>query len=206
MENKPVLYLYLDIDGVLNNRSTYEEYWTLLGEVDKEYVSEMTDEDYRIFNSNPDCNVFFFSNEKGWGEIIDKRLVEELKRFINNATMETKVVIVSSGAGILDNDSSLDAKYYSEALGINIIDWHAGGGSLVSRYKYMVNHFKTHGRDGDVAMLVDDLTDDSTRHDDYIMCEHGMAMGLCMIRHHKQPSFINTLYENFKHALPHNRV
>lgn len=149
------LYVFLDIDGVLNLPETYDEYGSYFSDNLDAYPKET---EYEKFNNNEELNFGIFgSMTKGHGEIYDKRIVKQMSKLFKEVSHETEVILISSAADIPDCPVN-GLKYWSKQWGMNIVDNNACTGDGIVRYKYMQDWLSKNASKGPhSAILIDDI-------------------------------------------------
>ena len=142
--------IFLDIDGVINNREAYDYYHSNLSHYDVLSIQEI--------NRNDRYLVGLFSNYENneHGEIYSKELVKQLAELCDK--YQAQVVLVSSASDVV-TPTNLD--YWKKTFNLDIIDYKACTGSLDSRLSYMYSWIDKRNRDASDAkyrgILIDDL-------------------------------------------------
>lgn len=142
--------IFLDIDGVINNRETYRYYHSNLAKYDTKTGLEINQDDNYLVGLFEDFESGFF------GEIYSKALVKQLSEFCKKHHIQ--IVLVSSSSDVV-NPNNLD--YWNKTFGLDIIDYKACTGDLDRRLSYMYSWIDQRNRDVSNAkyrgILVDDL-------------------------------------------------
>lgn len=144
-------YLYLDIDGVLNNPETYKVYHEAMNTFDDGNVFNIAKV---IKHLEPHGITVFGYNDK-WGEIMSMKLVELLHKFCYKHGI--KVFVISSASDVLNEKPS--SEYFQKYFPFDIVGYYSGGG-IDQRYTYMVDNVKALPNGNNASyVLLDDMYD-----------------------------------------------
>lgn len=152
MEFKNIIFL--DIDGVLNNKAAYKYFDT--------HPLNYKDKTLEEINNDDSIAVGLFSKkvEKYSGEIYCKKIVKELSDFCKK--YQIQIVFVSNSSNVIDKNN---LEYWKETFGLDIVDYKACIGNLEYRLDYMYIWIDFHNKNQEGikyrGILVDDLETDN---------------------------------------------
>lgn len=146
-------YLFLDIDGVINNPLSYalfhddmdnykdSTYHVYFDNIKKDGNKQQAIDALKEINSKGEFMVGLFANEKHHGEIYNKLLVKMLSNGLKETYPDTKVILISSASDVIESEL-FDKAYWSELWGLNIVDGFALAGDGMTRYNFMKEYLK----------------------------------------------------------------
>lgn len=138
------LYIFLDIEGVLSCRSTFDKIQEAGREILKRHFSE---DDYINHNHNPDNEIMLFGGgDMLFGEYLDRQVVSGFKRTLDLLRPnynDIKIILTSSATHtIINNDKGYRNEkminHFGELFGAEIIGGYACTGIATRRYQYML--------------------------------------------------------------------
>lgn len=140
------LYIFLDIEGVLSCRDTFNKLEKAGGGLLKQNLNE---DDYINHNLNPDNEVMLFGGgDLLFGEYLDRQVVSAFRRTLDLLRPDyndIKIILTSSATGTIINDkkgyrNEKMINHFSELFGAKIIGGSACTGVATRRYRYMLQY------------------------------------------------------------------
>lgn len=191
MNSDKILYIFLDLDGVLNNKATYEAYQQIFEEHEEwRKLFKRKESRRKLMRRLMKWNkvqprVLLFKDIFGCGEIVDRQLIDAFSSFFHGLGYKSvKVILTSSASRILDGNDKywnlphrLSYQYYSRLIKMKITDiipTTVGDSNI--RYRFMVDwlyrrHFN-HTNERFHAIMLDDLPSPKMNNLGYYEVQH----------------------------------